>query len=144
MSSNKPDFPSIPENERTPLIDMLLELIQWQEQRISDLEDEIQDLKKETKIPKFKSRKMDKKQRMKTQKVKKRRKKKQNLELHNEKIIQPDNIPEDARFKRYQDIIVVQDIVITPRNTRYRLAQYIQTDDTKARHAGKNGYTYWQ
>ena len=74
MSSNKPDFPSIPENERTPLIDMLLELIQWQEQRISDLEDEIQDLKKETKIPKFKSRKMDKKQRMKTQKVKKRRK----------------------------------------------------------------------
>jgi hypothetical protein len=29
---------------------MLLELIQWQGQRISDLEDEIQDLKKETKV----------------------------------------------------------------------------------------------
>jgi hypothetical protein len=50
MSSNKPNFPSIPENERTPLIDMLLELVQWQSQRISDLEDEIQDLKNETKV----------------------------------------------------------------------------------------------
>ena len=46
MSSNKPDFPVIPENERTPLIDIMLEFIQWQAQRISDLEDEIQDLKK--------------------------------------------------------------------------------------------------
>ena len=45
MSSNKPNFPSIPEDERTPLIDMLLEFIQWQAQHISDLEDEIQDLK---------------------------------------------------------------------------------------------------
>jgi hypothetical protein len=60
MSSNKPNFPSIPENERTPLIDMLLEFIQWQGQRISDLEDEIQDFKKETKKPKFESSKMDK------------------------------------------------------------------------------------
>jgi len=41
MNSNKPNFPSISENERTPLIDMLLELIQWQEQRISNLEDKI-------------------------------------------------------------------------------------------------------
>jgi hypothetical protein len=128
MSSNKPDFPSIPENERTPLIDMLLELIQWQEQRISDLEDEIQDLKKETKRPKFKSSKMDKKTEDedtegKKKKKKPRRKKKQNLEVHNEKIIQPDNIPEGTHFKGYQDIIV-QDIVITPHNTRYRLAQY--------------------
>lgn len=61
MSSNKPVFPSIPENERTPLVDLLLELIQWQEQRIGDLEDEIQALKKETKKPTFESSKMDEK-----------------------------------------------------------------------------------
>jgi hypothetical protein len=41
----KPSLPIISENERTPLIDLLLEIIQWQEQRLSDLEDEIQDLK---------------------------------------------------------------------------------------------------
>ena len=61
MSSTKPNFPSIPEDERTPLIDLLLEFIQWQEQRIGDLENEIQDLKKETKKPKFESSKMDEK-----------------------------------------------------------------------------------
>jgi hypothetical protein len=59
-------------------------LIQWQEQRISDFGDEIQDLKKETRKPKFKSSKMDKKTEDedtegKKKKKKPRRKKKQNL-----------------------------------------------------------------
>jgi hypothetical protein len=75
MSSNKPNPPSIPENERTPLIDMLLELIQWQGQRISDLEDEIHDLKKETKSQSLNPVKWMRKQRMKIQKAKKRRRK---------------------------------------------------------------------
>ncbi len=134
MSSNKPNFPSIPEDERTPLIDMLLELIQWQGQRISDLEDEIQDLKKETKKPAFKSSKMDEKTEEedsedKKKKKKPRRKKKQNLDIHDERIIHPDAIPEGARFKGYQDIIV-QDIVIKTHNVRYRLAQY-ETENGK-------------
>ncbi len=128
MSSTKPIFPSIPEHERTPLIDLLLEFIQWQEQHIGDLENEIQDLKKETKKPKFESSKMDEKTEDddpddKKKKKAPRRKKKQNLPVHNEKVIQPDHIPEGARFKGYKDIII-QDIVIKPHNTRYLLAQY--------------------
>ena len=131
MSSTKPNFPSIPEDERTPLIDSLLEIIQWQGQRISDLENEIQDLKKQTKKPKFESSKMDEKTENKNKKDNKkdnkkkkpRRKKKTNLNVHDEKVIQPDSIPEGARFKGYKDIIV-QDIVIRAHNTRYLLAQY--------------------
>ena len=61
MLSIKPIFPNIPENERTPLIDLLLEMIQWQQQQIDHLENEIQDLKKETKKPTFESSKMDEK-----------------------------------------------------------------------------------
>ena len=104
MSPIKPNFPSIQENERTPLIDTLLEVIQWQQQHIDYLENEIQDLKKETKKPKFESSKMDEKTEdssddKKKKKKKPRRKKKQNLIVHDEKIIQPDDIPEDARFK---------------------------------------------
>lgn len=133
MPSTKPNFPSIPENERTPLIDLLLEFIQWQEQRISHLEDEIQDLKKETKKPKFKSSQMDegtddeKSDDDKKKKKKPRRKKKNTLEIHDEKIIQPDDLPEGARFKGYRDVIV-QDLLITPHNIRYRLAQYETKD----------------
>lgn len=130
MKSTKPNLPSISNNERTPLVDVLLEFIQWQEKRINDLEDEIQDLKKETKKPKFKSSKMDSKtddkdsvDNQKKKKKRVRRKKKINLEIHDEKIIQPADIPEGARFKGYQDIIV-QDIIINPHNTRYLLAQY--------------------
>jgi len=131
MLSTKPIFPNIPENERTPLIDLLLEIIQWQQQQIDHLEDEIQDLKKETKKPTFESSKMDEKTEDSEgeKKKKPRRKKKQNLPVHDEKIIQPTLIPEGARFKGYRDIII-QDLVIRPHNIRYRLAQY-ETNDGK-------------
>jgi hypothetical protein len=133
MSSKKPNI-SVSENERTPLIDTLLEFIQWQEQRISHLEDEIQDLKKETKKPKFKSSHMDEgtEDEMSDDDKKKkklRRKKKNTLEIHDEKIIQPADIPEGARFKGYRDIIV-QDILIAPHTIRYRLAQYETKEGT--------------
>ncbi|MCP4475089.1 MAG: transposase [Gammaproteobacteria bacterium] len=130
MTSTKPKFPSIPKDERSPLVDALLEFINWQALRIEDLEDEIQKLKQETRRPKIKPSKMDentddgddpKK------KPAKKRKKTASLKIDEERVIQPKNIPEDARFKGYRDIIV-QDIVIRPHNTRYRLAQYETAD----------------
>ena len=57
MSPLKPNFPDIPEAERTPVIDALLELLKWQSDRIEQLEDEIQKLKQETRKPKFESSK---------------------------------------------------------------------------------------
>jgi len=46
----------------------------------------------------------------------KKRKKKQNLKVHDEKIIQPDDIPEGACFKGYRDMREL----ITPENWRRR------------------------
>ena len=59
MRPLKPNFPDIPEAERTPDIDALLELLKWQSDRIEQLEDEIQKLKQETRKPTFESSKMD-------------------------------------------------------------------------------------
>jgi hypothetical protein len=49
------------------------------------------------------------------------------LEIHKTKPIEPENIPAGSEFKSYKDF-VVQDIVIKPLNTRFRLKVY-QTPD---------------
>jgi len=134
VNTIKPKLPSLSEADHTPLIDTLLDLINWQSERIEQLEDEIQKLKKETRKPKYKPSKMDSKTEPKGKSSKKKkkgpkRKKKQNLKIHEEKIIELDDIPEGSHAKGYQDV-VVQDIVIHAHNIRYRLAQY-QTKEGK-------------
>ncbi len=49
MNTIKPKLPNLSEADHTPLIDALLELVNWQSEFIEQLEDEIQKLKKETK-----------------------------------------------------------------------------------------------
>ena len=51
MNTPKPKLPKIVESERTPLVDVLLELLAWQSQRIDELEQEIMKLKNETLKP---------------------------------------------------------------------------------------------
>lgn len=129
MNSIKPILPEIPKADRTPLVDALLELIKWQSDRIEQLEDEIHKLKQETRKPKFKSSKMDEQtdpSKGDTNNKKKKgpkRSKTQTLVIHEECIIQPENIPENARFKGYRDR-VVQDLIIRPHTILYRLAEY--------------------
>ena len=123
MSPIKPHFPDIPEAERTPVIDELLELLKWLSDRIEQLEDEIQKLKQETRKPKFESSKMDehteseKKEAGNQKKKGPKRSKKQDLEIHEEQILEPNSLPEGARFKGYRDIIV-QDLMIRAHNIR--------------------------
>jgi hypothetical protein len=101
---------NIPENEKTPLVIDLLETIK----------------------PTIKPSKLNRDSKEDDKKPKKRStkgipKKKKNIEIHEEKKIELENIPEGAKFIGYYEI-EVQDIIIKPHNTRYKLAQYITED----------------
>jgi hypothetical protein len=123
---------NIPENEKTPLVIDLLEIISEQAKKIEALEQEILKLKKETIKPTIKPSKLNLDNKGDDKKPKKRStkgvpKKKKNIEIHEEKKIELENIPEGAKFIGYYEI-EVQDIIIKPHNTRYKLAQYITED----------------
>ena len=132
MDSLKPELPEINEKERTLLVDALLEIIAWQNKKIEKLEEEILKLKGETTKPDIEPSKMDdaassgedgdndKKPRNRRGP---RHKKTENLRVDDVIEIQPDNIPEHAKFKGFREVIV-QDIIIKSFNTCYKLAQY--------------------
>ena len=138
MNSLKPQLPKISDEDRTPLIDVLLELLAWQEKQIDKLEQEILKLKGETTKPKIKPSKMDHdpakdcdengdgRDTPKNNKGPKRSKTKY-LKIDATFDIQPDNIPEGSIHKGFRDV-VIQDIKFETFNTCYRLAQY-QTPD---------------
>jgi len=141
----KPRFsiPSIPEAERTPLVKVLLgvieglsEVVQKQAERIELLEEEIRILKGQKKRPHFKPSKMDEQtdpQRSEGEASEEdarrpgsdKRSKKAEWVIHDEKIIRPQRrIPKGSRFKGYRDVLI-QDLVIQAHNTRYRLARWL-------------------
>ena len=135
-------IPDIPESEQTPVVKGLLLIIeqlaahsQRQQEEIDLLKDEISILKGQKKRPVFKASKMDESTDQQTPKeeqdkgeVKRpgsaKRSKTQKLTIHSEKILQPDKpLPSGSRFKGYRNFIV-QELNISPCNTRYRLAYY--------------------
>jgi hypothetical protein len=141
----KPRFslPTIPQAERTPLVVVLLGLIeslaervQKQGEEIALLKDEVRVLKGEKKRPQFKPSKMDEqteeredeaggRDKDKRRAGSEKRAKTVKLIIHDEQIIQPTGrIPKHARFKGYRDI-VIQDLVIRAHNTRYRLERWL-------------------
>ncbi|NOR81710.1 MAG: transposase [Methyloprofundus sp.] len=130
MNSIKPELPELNEEDRTPLVDVLLELLAWQQKQIDELEQEILKLKGETTKPDIKPSKMDKEGASEDDKSSSKRKKgprrskNGNLKIDETKIIQPDEIPEGSRFKGYQDR-VIQDIIFQTHTIHYRLAEYI-------------------
>ncbi len=131
MNSPKPKLPEINDEDRTPLVDVLLEILAWQQKQIDKLEEEILKLKGETTKPKIKPSSMDKEgasgndgSSAKKRKKGPRRSKNGHLKIDETQIIQPDNIPKGSRFKGYQER-VIQDITFQTHNICYHLAEYI-------------------
>jgi hypothetical protein len=51
------------------------------------------------------------------------KKRKKRLKIHRRVVIEPEHVPSGSRFRGYHDFDV-QDLLICPCNTRYRLARY--------------------
>ena len=137
MNTPRPDFPTLTQEERTPAVDALLELLAWQSKRIEELEQEILKLKGETTKPNIKPSKMDNPEdngegddsveNKKSGRGKGSKKNRQSLKIDETLIIHPENIPPGSRFKGYRDV-VIQDLIFKAHNICYRLAEY-QTPD---------------
>ena len=115
-------FPKIPEDQITPLVAELLELIQLQTEEIQFLRDEIARLKGQKPRPNIKPSRLETtSNRVKTKRRRKRpkRSKTKKIEIHEVVSIKPDNLPEGSKLKDYQEYIV-QDIVLGNWNTCYR------------------------
>jgi hypothetical protein len=138
-------LPNILEEERTPLVTELLEIIeqlaervQHQEEEIARLTDEIAVLKGEKKRPKFTPSKLDReagkdparegKQVQGKRPGSQKKPKTAQLQIHEDKVIAPcEEVPAGSRFKGYRDF-VVQDLVIRAHNIRYRLERWETPD----------------
>ena len=116
-------------DEESPIISELIDYIKQQGDMIQKLKDELAELKGQKAKPKIKPSNLDKKTaiRRKTQDKKRpgsqKRSKTKQLEINEDKIVQPALIPEGSVFKGYQDFIV-QDLIIGNWNIRYRRARY--------------------
>jgi len=121
--------PKIPEDQITPLIADLLEIIQLQGEEIQHLKDEIARLKGQKPKPKIKPSKLEnKKKKTKTQKRRKRNQPKtKKLEIDEIINIRPNNIPPGSVLKAYQDWNV-QELIISNWNICYRRERWETPD----------------
>ncbi|MFH1123370.1 MAG: transposase [Pseudomonadota bacterium] len=132
-----PPIPDIPYEQRSPIIDQLIDTCSLQQEVILSLQeqvqvlrDEIARLKNQKPKPKIKPSSLenrpDKKKKGKKKKSGKRpgsAKRHKNLTIHETVDVKPDNLPEGSRFKGY-DSYTVQDIIVGAHNTRYRLERW--------------------
>ena len=129
-------LPKISDEEKTPLVKILLELIehqssiiQLQSEEIQKLKDEIARLKNQNKKPDIKPSRLENRKRRK-KKTKRGRKsassemsKTEKLTIYEEIPIEPDQIPEGSVFK-YTKPFVVQGLRFESYNIRYQLKVY--------------------
>jgi hypothetical protein len=142
-----PKLSDIPEGDRTATVELLLgichrqraqlevqaEQLALQAEQIQQLKDEIAILKGEKARPKIKPSNLNKdakgdggeggSKKKKKRRGKPMRKKTEELEIHDEQVLQPETIPPGSTFKDYETY-VVQEIEITVKNTKYLRARY--------------------
>jgi len=135
-------FPHIPQDEQTPAVRLLMafieqqqETLQQQRTEIDALKAEVARLKKLPKKPKIRPSTLPKDDDDKPDAPgqggdnasNKPRKRKKKLIIHHTEVIQPENLPTGSRLLGYENY-TVQDLLIQPYNTRYRLARYLTAD----------------
>lgn len=118
----------IPEEEITPTIAILLELIQQQSEEIQALKDEIARLKGQKPKPKIKPSNLDKKtkppsEKQKTKPKRKKKSKTKDIVVHEEKKLHPEDLPEGSTFIDYKNYIV-QDILFANWNVMYKRGRW--------------------
>lgn len=132
----KIQIPEIPEEELTPTVKALLniisqcvQIIESQKKEIQLLKDEIARLKGTTPKPKIKPSTLDKdllEKKLRTRKERKKRQKKTTTKYQEIKL-KPDNIPEGSKFKGYKNF-TVQNIEIQSNTILYRRECWITPD----------------
>lgn len=141
-----PNLPfEIPESERTPLVNWLVQLIEQQqgtiaklEEKVTQLEAKVGSLDEELKAAKKLKGKPQIRPSTLNQEVKlpksegkrpgsDKRSKKTDFVVDEERIIEPEELPEGSRFNGYREYDV-QDLILKRHNIRYLLAEYVTTE----------------
>ncbi len=116
-------IPQISDEERTPLVAALLEIVQVQQDLIQELRDEIARLKGQKPKPRIKPSSLGKKSRNKDRKgmpgSRSKRNKTERLEIHETVVVEAHNVPKESKFRGYENF-TVQYLLLQPFNTLYR------------------------
>lgn len=127
----------VPEEERTPLVDRMLRVIEAQQVEIRALRDEIGRLKGLPRRPTIRPSTLNaphpdpehKKKRRGKRPGSAKRRKTAELEIHDTIPLPLDGLPEGTQQNGYEDF-VVQDLKIEAHNVRYRRLRYLLPDGT--------------
>jgi hypothetical protein len=122
-----PKIPNIADEDKTPLVAILLEILRCQSELIQALRDEVARLKGEKGKPKITPSSLeggtaskDKESKDKGRRAgSDKRSKLAELQIHETVVLKPDKVPRGSKFKEYVDY-TVQGVVCQPHNTRYR------------------------
>lgn len=125
------NVPFIPEEERTPRVVVLLEIIQLLKEQIQALRDEIARLKGHTPKPKIMPSRLEKNLESKEKKSVRpgsaKRNKTGELEIHDTVVLKAENVPDGSTFKGYENY-TVQGLIFKAHNILYRRERW-QTPD---------------
>lgn len=130
-----PRIPKIGDEERTPLVTSLLEIIQIQQEQILQLKDEMARLKGQKPRPTIKNSALERDSGNKEERgsgTKRpgstKREKTEKLEIHETVIVKAHNVPMGSTFKGYEDF-TIQDLLLRPHNTLYRRERWKTLQD---------------